>query len=211
MSEPFSYKTSLLAYRASGKMSKDLYLQLSRLIQIVLRAKGVESQTVIDDVHSAFFEKLLKFKGLFYTKLALYDERQVRSFLSLTIGSVLMDFYRREKLDRVSSLDLLEPYEQERLQPEETWNNYKLEAYSIYKKLWQGLSQELKEIFCLVYDAGHTVEEVAALRSLSLGKIHKDKVRISQVIAPEASIEEVAQMVYRLMAIEFCCKGQPKA
>ncbi|HEY9843347.1 MAG: hypothetical protein ACAI44_23175, partial [Candidatus Sericytochromatia bacterium] len=66
-----------------------------------------------------------------------------------------------------------------------------------------------KEIFCLVYSGGRTVEEVAAEKGLSLGKVHKDKVRISQQIAPEASIEEVAQMVYRLIALEFCCQGQP--
>jgi hypothetical protein len=39
--------------------------------------------------------------------------------------------------------------------------------------------------------------------------VHKDKVRISQVIAPEASVEEVAQMIYRLIALTFCCQGKP--
>ena len=209
MTQPFSYKISLLDYKASGRMSSELYRQLSRLVQIVLRTKGVASNELLEDVQSAFFEKLLKFKGLFYTRLALYDEKQVRSFLAMTINSVLTDHYRREKLERVSSLDALEQHEQDRLQPEETWDRYKLEAHCLYRRLWQDFSAELREIFCLVYSGGKTVEEVAAHKSLSVGKIHKDKVRISKLVAPEASVEEVAQMIYRLLALEFCCQGQP--
>lgn len=209
MSQTFSYKQALLQYRASGQMSRELYAALVRLVQIVLRSKGVSGEQTIEEVQGAFFEKLLKFKSVFYLRLELYAESQTRSFLAMTINSVLTDYYRREKLEKLSSLDALELPEQERLQPEETWARYRLEAHCIYRELWQKLSAELREIFCLVYNGGKTVEEVAEAKGLSLGKIHKDKVRISQLIAPEASIEEVAQMVYRLIAIEFCCKGLP--
>ncbi|HEY9838817.1 MAG TPA: hypothetical protein V6D23_00075, partial [Candidatus Obscuribacterales bacterium] len=189
MSQTFSYKQSLLQYKATGKISRELYQNLTRLVDIVLRSKGVASDQIIEDVRSGFFEKLLKFKSIFYLKLELYAESQTRSFLAMTINSVLTDYYRREKLERSSSLDALEVPEQERLQPEQTWHQYKLEAHCIYRRLWEKLSRELKEIFCLVYSGGRTVEEVAAEKGLSLGKVHKDKVRISQQIAPEASIE----------------------
>ncbi|PKL77652.1 MAG: hypothetical protein CVV27_04865 [Candidatus Melainabacteria bacterium HGW-Melainabacteria-1] len=210
MSQTFSYKQALLHYKACGEMTRELFTSLSRLVQIVLRSKGISAQQTIEEVQSAFFEKLLKFKSVFYLKLELYAESQVRSFLAMTVNSVLSDYYRREKLERISSLDALEPPEQERLQPEETWNRYKLEAHCLYRGLWERLSQELKVVFCLVYSGGQTVEEVARHQGHSLGKVHKDKVRISQVIAPEASVEEVAQMIYRLLALEFCCQGQPK-
>lgn len=210
MSQAFSYKHALLNYKASGKMSTELYTALVRLTRIVLRSKGVSNEQTLEDVQSAFFEKLLKFKSLFYLRLELYGESQTRSFLAMTIGSVLTDYYRREKLEKISSLDAMEPGMQERLQPEETWTRYRLEAQCLYQPIWQKLSAELREIFCLIYNGGKTVEEVASYKGLSLGKIHKDKVRISQVIAPEASIEEVAQMIYRLLALEFCCQGQPR-
>lgn len=210
MSQSFSFKQALLDYKARGNMSKDLFAQLSRLVQIVLRSKGVSTQQTLEEVQSAFFEKLLKFKSVFYLKLDLYAESQVRSFLAMTINSVLTDYYRREKLERLSSLDALELPEQERLQPEETWHRYRLEAHCIYRGLWERFSRELKEIFCLVYNGGKTVEEVAAQRAVSVGKVHKDKVRISQIVAPEASVEEVAQMIYRLLSLEFCCAGEPK-
>lgn len=209
MNNEFSFKSELLAYRQQGKMSRALYAALVRMIHISLRSKGVSSEDVIADVQSAFFEKLLKFKAVFYLKLQLYSEGQTRSFLNMTVSSVLIDYYRREKMDRLSSLDAFEC--PDNALPETTWNHYKLEAQSIYQPLWHKLSQELQEIFCLVYNGGKNLEEVAQLKSISLGKVHKDKVRISQLIAPEASIEEVAQMVYRLMALHFCCQGKPLA
>lgn len=209
MSQTFSFKTALLQYKASGQMSRELYAALSRLIQVVLRSKGIAEAQVLEEVHGAFFEKLLRFKSVFYLRLELYAESQTRAFLAMTINSVLTDYYRREKLEKLSSLDALDLPEQERLMPEETWGRYKLEAHCLYRQLWQKLSRELREIFCLVYSGGRTVEEVAEAFSLSVGKVHKDKVRISKIIAPEASVEEVAQMIYRLIALEFCCQGQP--
>jgi len=207
MNAIFNYKTALLTYRASGQMPRELYEQLTRLVRVVLRSKGVDNASVYDEVQSAFFEKILKFKSLFYTKLALYSEAQTRSFLSMTIHSVLMDHYRREQSARFSSLDALEQPEQ--LLPETTWNQYKLEAHSLYRQLWSKLSAELRSLFCLLYSGGKNVEAAAEIRKVSVGKIHKDKVRIAELIAPEASIEEVAQMAYRLMALEFCCQDQP--
>lgn len=203
----FSYKSALLAYRASGQMDAELYRQLVRLVRVVLRSKGISTPQLYDEIESAFFEKLLKFKGLFYTRLRLYSEAQTRSFLSMTIHSVLMDYYRREQLDRLSSLDALEQPDQ--LLPETTWSHYKLEAYSLYQRLWGRFSEELKTLFCLLYNGGKNVEEAAELRGVSVGKIHKDKVRMAELVAPEASVEEVAQMVYRLIALEYCCAGEP--
>jgi RNA polymerase sigma factor (sigma-70 family) len=209
MNHTFSYKEALLNYQKTGSLSRELYFELSRLVQIVLRTKGISAEHIHDEIRSAFFEKLLKFKRVFYLKLELYSEKQARSFLAMTVNSLLIDYYRHEKSSQFSSLDAFEPYEQDRLQPEETWHQYRYEAQTLYQSLWAKLPVELQIIFCLVYNGGKTVEEVAAERNLSVGKVHKDKVRISQVIAPEASVEEVAQMIYRLIALTFCCQGKP--
>lgn len=203
----FSYKEHLLHYQGSGEMSRDLFNNLVQLIKWVLSQKGIRDSYVYEEVQGAFFEKLLKFKTMFYTRLRAYQENQVRAFLKMTIKSVLADFFRREKLDRLRSLDAFEA--PETLLPETTWHHYKLEAYTLYQKLWGLLGQDLKELFCLIYNGGLKLEAVAKRRGQSLGKVHKDKARIGQVVAPEASVEEVAQMVYRLMATELCCDGLP--
>lgn len=206
MQDTFSFKDTLLAYRSSGKMSRELYRQLCRLVQVVLRSKGISSQTVHDEVLGAFLEKLLRFRSSFYVRLEVHQEKQVRSFLSLTVSSVLCDYYRREKGERLTSLDAFESGVQEALQPEESWHLYRLEAHSLYRPLWQKLSQELREVFCRLYSAGEKIQVIADQRGVSVGKVHKDKSRIAAIVAPEASIEEVAQWVYRLMALEFCCQ-----
>ena len=88
MSQTFSYKQALLQYRASGTMSRELYAALTRLVQVVLRSKGVAGEQTLEEVQGAFFEKLLKFKSVFYLRLELYAESQTRSFLAMTINSV---------------------------------------------------------------------------------------------------------------------------
>lgn len=208
MQNSFSFKAALLEYRTSGNMPRSLYQQLCRLVQIVLRSKGICSQSVYDEVQGAFLEKLLRFQSSFYVRLELHAEKQARSFLSLTVSSVLSDYYRREKGERLTSLDAFEPGVKDALQPEESWHVYRLEAHSIYQQIWQKLSQDLREVFCCIYSAGETIQTVANTQGVSLGKVHKDKCRIAALVAPEASIEEVAQLVYRLMALEFCCQQQ---
>jgi DNA-directed RNA polymerase specialized sigma24 family protein len=203
----FSYKEALLLYQSQGQMSKELFRHLHQLVALVLRSKGIQAPSLIDEIFSQFLEKLLNFKSSFYIKMRLFQEKQVRSFLSMTIQSVLIDYYRREKTDRVVSLENFEPWQADCLQPEESWHTYKLEANLIYQSLWQKLPSELQEIFCQIYDGGFNLEFIAQKRQVSLGKIHKDKTRISEIIAKESSLEEVAQMVYRLMAIEFCSEG----
>lgn len=184
-------------------MSRQLFQQLLTLVQKVLYAKGVKDSHLHAEICSAFCEKLLKFKSLFYTKLQLYSEAQTRSFLAMTVRSVLLDHYRKENQQRTHSLDALP--NPDNFLPETSWQHFKLEAYGLYEKCWKKLDQELRELFCLLYDEAKTLEHLAAERQQSLGKIHKDKKRISQLIAPEASVEEVAQMIYRLMVLEFCC------
>ena len=208
MSQPFSFKSELLAYKASGQMSRPLFDALSQLNLRVLSSKGIYDTSVQNDVFSAFLEKILKFKSVFYTKMLLYDENQVRAFLNMTLRSVLIDYFRREKLDRLRSLDALDV--PEILQPETTWNAYKLEAYGVYRQIWSRFSEELRDLFCRLYSGGQKLEDIARDSGCSVGKVHKSKKQISQLVAPEASIEEVAQMVYRLIALEFCCAGSPR-
>lgn len=207
MSQTFSFKEALLTYQSEGNMSRELFIQLQRYAQLVLRSKGVQSAELIEDVFGLFLEKLLNFKSVVYLKMRLYNEKQVRSLISLTLHSVLIDYYRREKAERTQSLDELEPWQAESLLPEESWQTYRLEATSLYKRLWGLLPRDLQDLFCLLYDGGLNLETAAEKRQVSLGKVHKDKARIGEIIAKESSLEEVAQMVYRLMALEYCLQG----
>jgi len=207
MSQPFSFKVALLQFHAEGQLSRELFQQLQRLALLVLRSKGVTSEELYQDVFSLFMEKLLNFKSTLYLKMALYQEKQVRSFLSLTLHSVLIDYYRREKASQMVSLDTLEPWQAESLLPEESWHGYRFEALALYKQIWAQLSQDLQTLFCQLYDGGHNLEALAEIRQVSLGKVHKDKARLGEIIARECSFEEVAQMVYRLLALEFCLHG----
>lgn len=214
MHKNFAVKEELINFRQTGVFSKALFTELQRFAQIVLRSKGVSSLDDQENIFSLFLQKMLKYQGNFYRQLEAYHEKQIRTFLAMTLKCCMLDYFRAQKqgeesLDQHLAADFLPSSLREvfvSLHP-----YYLLEAQAICSIIWNKLNLDLQEVFCLHYEAGTKIEDIARLKKVSLGKVDKDKKRIAQAIASEASLVEVAGLVYNFLARTMCVGGQPIA
>lgn len=212
MSKESLLQTELINFRQSGVFSKKLFLELQRFAQIVLRSKGVSSPDDQENIFSQFLQKMLKYQGNFYLQLEAYHEKQIRTFLAMTLKCCMLDYFRAQKQGE-ESLDEHLAAESLPAALKEVFVSlhpyYELEAQAICLTVWNKLNLDLQEVFCLLYEAGSKIETVAQLKQVSLGKVDKDKKRIAQAIASEASLVEVAGLVYNLLARKMCSAGKP--
>jgi len=210
--DPEALRTELIHYRQTGDFSRRLFKELERLAQLVLRSRGISQPDVRENIFSAFLQKLLRYKGDFYLKLESYHIKQIRSFLIMTLKCCIADYFRAQKF-KEESFDALLESEASPAELKEIFVGlhpyYEQEAQAVYLLIWQKLSQDLRRLFCLVYDAGAKTQQLADALGVSLGKIDKDKKRIAQCVASESSVTEVGLLVYNLISRRLCVLGEP--
>ncbi|MEZ0368916.1 MAG: RNA polymerase sigma factor [Candidatus Sericytochromatia bacterium] len=230
-----SLQAEFTHFHATRKMSPALYRELFRLGAVVFYGKGIRDPETRDDLFSDFLEKrLLRFPDSFYLRLSTSTDKQIRSYVAFAINKTVLDFFRRK--GRQGTLDPAETdgpapeagaepperevrWEREVALTEEEFGlqhlpamlreEYKLIAWTVFLSIWQRLKSDQQQVFCLLYNAGKTTQEIAQLKTVALGTVQNNKQRIGEIAYQEADVREVAELAYQLMALHCCLDGQP--
>jgi len=88
--------------------------------------------------------------------------------------------------------------------PEILKNEYRLMAQVVYKEIWKQLKPEQREVFCLLYSAGKTIQEISDLKKMALGTVQNYKQRIGEIAYREAEVREIAEMAYQQISLTCC-------